>query len=321
MPLRSLLAFLLILLLTTGCTEPYKPFRVGSNVWIGYESLYLARALGQFDGTPIQLVEMNNATEVSNALRAGVLEGAALTLDEVLTVCQDGIDLRVVLIMDFSEGADVLLARPEFPDLESLRSRRIGVESSAVGAILLQEALESAGMSSAEVQVVHLAVDHHVDAWGKDQVDALVTFEPVRTRILQKGAHELFSSRQIPGRILDVLVVRADLDARQQNHLRQLLRGHFAALDVLRQQPLAAARRMAPRTQISEPEVLSSFEGVRIPDLEENRRLLAGDAPDMTASVRRLAEWMLAQQMFRRRVIPEEIVRNLFDDRWLPEKP
>jgi NitT/TauT family transport system substrate-binding protein len=85
------------------------PLRVGANVWPGYESLYLARDLGYYDNSSIQLVDYPSATEVSRALRNGHLEVAALTLDETLALAETNPDIRVVLVTDVSAGEMPLL--------------------------------------------------------------------------------------------------------------------------------------------------------------------------------------------------------------------
>jgi len=94
-----MLSFILVAFLM-GCTSVPEPiFRVGTNQWIGYELLYLARHLNEFNGSPIRLVELTSADEVSHGLRSGVLEAAALTLDEVIRLMDTGLDLRVILVL------------------------------------------------------------------------------------------------------------------------------------------------------------------------------------------------------------------------------
>ncbi len=107
------LLLLLLLLLLTACGQaPRPPLRIATNVWPGYEPLYLARELGYFDPRTVRLVEMGSSTEVLHELRNGTIDGAALTLDEALSAVAEGLPLVVVLVMDISAGADALVARP-----------------------------------------------------------------------------------------------------------------------------------------------------------------------------------------------------------------
>ena len=74
--------FLFVLLAAWHCQKPPQSLRLGTNVFPGYELLYLARDLGFYKGKPIHMVELTSASEVQHALRTDNLEAAALTLDE-----------------------------------------------------------------------------------------------------------------------------------------------------------------------------------------------------------------------------------------------
>ncbi len=134
-----------------GCSFGEPLLRLGAQPWPGYELLYLAREKGWLDGDAIRLVEMPSASDSIQALFAGALEGAALTLDEVLSVSAAGLSLKVVAVLDVSLGADVLLAQPRFRTLAELKGRRVGVENSATGALMLEGALAAAQLSLREI--------------------------------------------------------------------------------------------------------------------------------------------------------------------------
>ncbi|NTV13281.1 MAG: ABC transporter substrate-binding protein [Desulfobulbaceae bacterium] len=284
---------------------------MASNVWPGYEPLYLARSLGYYDAKHIRLVEMVSNSQVSQALRNGTIEAACLTLDETLSQIQDGLDLRVVLVMDVSQGADVVLAKPEIANLQGLRGKRIGVESAAVGAVMLDAALQAGGLQSQDVTMVPLTVDEHAEAYLTGKVDAVVTFEPVSSRLLRAGAHILFDSSQVPGRIVDVLVVRSEVAASKRQALQELLQGHFQATEYLARQPQEAEKRMAPRLNGS---ALAQFKGIRLPDLAENRVWLDGNPSRLQGTAAELAAFMLQRQLLQRPVA----VRRLADPSFLP---
>ena len=108
-----------------------EPLAVGTNVWPGYEPLYLARNLGYYNDS-IRLVEYSSATEVLRAIRNKLIDVATLTLDEVLLLRQSGVDVRSVLVTDISNGGDVIVARPGIETLADLKGRKVGVESTAL---------------------------------------------------------------------------------------------------------------------------------------------------------------------------------------------
>ena len=112
----------------TGCSDPPSPLNVGTTVFPGYELLFLAREQGLLPEPGIRLVELLSSTDNLRLLAAGRLQAATLTLDEVLTARADGLDLRVVLVLDVSAGADAVMVRPHVRGLSELAGKRIGVE-------------------------------------------------------------------------------------------------------------------------------------------------------------------------------------------------
>jgi NitT/TauT family transport system substrate-binding protein len=246
-----------------------EPLAVGTNVWPGYEPLYLARNLGYYNDS-IRLVEYSSATEVLRAIRNKLIDVATLTLDEVLLLRQSGVDVRIVLVTDISNGGDVIVARPGIESLADLKGRKVGVESTALGAYVLTRALQKVGLTPADVQVVPIEVASHYMAYTDNVMDAVVTFEPVRSQLLRDGAHLVFDSSQIPGEIVDVMVVREEVLAGKEEQIQGLISGWFKALTYLSVNPNDASKRMTGRLNLSPEEVLASYEGLILPDPEGN---------------------------------------------------
>lgn len=284
-----------------GCSErPQPPLRVGTNVWPGYEPLYLARDQGYYPSDAVRLVEYTSASEVIRAFRNGAIDAAALTLDEALLLAETGTDVGIVLVLDVSHGADVILSRPSLPNLRSLRGRRIGVEATALGAYMLTRALQTADLTPADVQTVSLEVSEHERTFKEGRVDAVVTFEPVRTRLLAVGARQVFDSSRLPGEIVDVLIVRRTSLNAHGAQMDALVHGWFRALDFIRKDPARAASLMAPRERISADDFRRALQGLRLPDLEENRSMLAGPEPALLRPLRQLGQVMQTNHLINR---------------------
>ncbi len=299
----SVLPLVVILGVIVACSpSPPQPLHIGTNVWPGYEPLYLARELGYFDDQPVHLVEHAAATEVIRAFRNGIIEAAALTLDEVLLLAQHGQNPRIVLVMDFSQGGDTLIAQTAISKLDDLRGRRIGVENTALGAYMLKRTLDHAGLEHTDVDIVSLPVDKHQRAFLSGQVDAVVTFEPVRSKLLKQGAVELFDSSRIPGEIVDVLVVREAYLNRQPKVVEAMLEGWFKALGYYDSDATASAAIMARRQGMSAEEFLDSLDGLHIPSLQENLEQLNGPSPALHTTASRLQRVMLDHNLQNKRV-------------------
>ena len=112
-PRQAAELILAVALALTSCSRGTEPtLRIGTNVWIGSEPLYLARELGHLDPKIVQLVEYPSASEVLRAFRNQAIDGMAISLDELFGLAVDGLKPRVILVLDESSGADVVVGRP-----------------------------------------------------------------------------------------------------------------------------------------------------------------------------------------------------------------
>lgn len=299
--LRLRLVVFLLAAAVAGCSSPDSaPVRIGTNLWIGYEPLYIARHIGALPDAEVRLVELPATTDVIHALRAGVLEGAALTLDEVLRLREEGLELQVLLVLDISAGADSVIGRPTISNLADLRGVTVGYEPSAVGAVMLEAALAEAGLARADIRLIALTPDEHLRAFESGKVDALVTYEPVRSRLLNGGARLLFDSSRIPGQIVDVLAIRSDVARRNPTTLKRLVVGWYRGVEYHHTVPEAALRISAERQHLSPEELAQSYAGLRLAGPRFNREQLQGNPPPLIRSAQALGDLMVSAGLLRR---------------------
>ena len=292
-----------------GCVRaPETALRIGTNVWIGSEPLYLARELGRLDPATVQLVEYPSASEVLRAFRNEAIDGMVISLDELFGLAADGLQPRIVLIVDVSNGADVVVGRHGMRTMRDLKGKSVAVESSALGAFVLSRALALNAMQASDVSVVHLESNEQPGAFEKGQVDGAVTFDPYRAQFLKAGAQTLFDSRQIPGEIVDLLAVRASVLDRKPKAVETLLAGWFAALDYMQREPRDAARRMGIRQQATGEEFLEGLRGLHIPSRQENLQMLGGAQPQLAVTGRRLLGLMLDAKLLSAGVDIEKVL-------------
>ncbi|HEY2817213.1 MAG TPA: ABC transporter substrate-binding protein [Casimicrobiaceae bacterium] len=302
------LACIALLLPLFGCGKPETALRIGTNVWIGSEPLYLARELGRFDPSAVQLVEYPSASEVMRAYRNQAIDGMVISLDELFGLAVEGFQPRIILVVDVSHGADVVVGRPGMRTMRDLKGKSVAVESSALGAFVLSRALALNGMQASDVNVVHLESNEQPDAFAKGTVDGAVTFDPYRMQFLRSGATTLFDSTQIPGEIVDLLAVRATAFEKQPHAIRDLLAGWFDAIDYMKSNPKDAARRMGIRQQTTGDQFLEAQQGLHIPSRDENLAMLGGAAPALAVTGRKLMTLMVDAKLLRSDVDIESVL-------------
>ncbi len=309
----SIVTGILAIALTNCTTAPSSLLRIGANLWTGYETLYLARDLGYYDQQPIKLVDYPSGTEEVRAYRNHEIEGAGLSIDQALSIAATQDNIKIITIMDVSHGGDVILGKPEIANIKALKGKRVGVESTALGAFFISRALEKNGMSVKDIQIVSLELTEHERAYKQGKVDAVVTFGPARIKLLAAGAKLLFDSSQIPGEIVDILAVSKEAITNSSDTIQSLVNGRFRALDYLEKNPQDAASRIAKRTQVTPEQILNAFKGLRQPNLQENQKLLDKSDPALVNSMRKLVQIMVENKLLPKAIDPV----NLLDDRFV----
>ncbi len=282
-------------LIFAGCEWPIdSPLKVASHEWPGYEPLHLARELGFFDEQKIHVYEVPSATASIRAFRNGYIDVAALTLDEALLLLQDKVPIKVLLVMDISNGADAIVARPPIQSLKDIKDKTVGVESMALGAYMLTRALLKGGLQPENVKPIYIPFNKHEEAYKENLVDILVTFEPVKSKILQLGGKVLIDSRELPNEIFDVLVIRESALNTHLQEVKSLIKAWFKAVDYIASNKQDAAFRVARRINSSPEEFMTSLNDIILPSFEDNLGFLAGNEPQLINIAQQLNEVMHA---------------------------
>jgi len=302
---------LLVFCLAAGCSrEQPAPLRMGSTVWPGFEAFYVARERGYWRDDQVRLVEYASTSELIRAFRNGTIDAGLLTLDEAFLVAQDVPDIRVILVTDVSDGADVIMAAPQYASMKALKGRRVGTETTALGAYVLFRALQLSGLTRDDVTIVPLEFSEHEAAFERGSVDAVVTYEPVRTKLRSAGARQVFDSSEIPGEIVDVLAVRSGYVAANPDATRAVLQGFYRAQSYFQEHPDDALRIAATRENVTPDEFRQSMLLLRVPDAAAVKVMLTGRPSSLQAGAKSLAALMLAQNLLSKPVD----VHSLFDE-------
>jgi NitT/TauT family transport system substrate-binding protein len=290
-------------LVLAGCGEPPRPpLSVGLNPWVGYDPLVLAREQGLADATRVKLVELSTHAESFRHFRNGVLDAMAVTLDQALELAEEGVDLRIVAVLDESAGADAVVGLPSMDSSAALRGRPVALEASVLNRLVLQRWLATAGLGEPDVTLVPLEASQHLAALQAGQVVAAVSYEPLAEQIRAAGFVTLFDTRQMPGEIVDVLVVRGEALAQRPQDVDALLRAWNAGLAAFQADPVAAAAVLAPGTGLSEAQYRQVQAGLRHVGPQESLARLTGQPAPLALSGERLYGTLRAAQLLRRPV-------------------
>ena len=281
--LSLLVGSTILILLAGGCGRGDRlELRLAISPWLGFEFLYLAEEKGFFDeeGVNVRIVEYSSLSDTRVAFESGHVNVMACTLIEVLQARDHGRPSQIVLVTDYSKGADVILARTNLASMAELKGRRVGLELGSLGTFMLARALQRAGLDLSDVETVSCLPDRMQSALAENRVDAVVTLPPVSI-ILEAGGQvrRVFSSVEIPGDVVDVLAVDEPTLRQNPELALRLARVFQRTLDYTRAHPEDAYKIMAQREGLSAAQFEATLEGIQLVDAAGQSAFLGSAAP------------------------------------------
>jgi NitT/TauT family transport system substrate-binding protein len=294
MNLKTIFLVSLFCLNLTACLDPpQEVLKIGSNGWIGYEPLYLARSLGYFSPRKVRIIDYPATIQSVQAFRNNLIDGLMISLNEAVTLLPFVPDLRVILILDISNGGDALITQPNITKLEQLKGATIAAENTILSRFLLQKALNKVGLSFYDANLVFLNWDKHEDAFLSKTVDGIISGEPITSSLVEKGGINLFNSRYLPNQIIDVLVVRNSVLQSRKEDWKMLVNTWFKALQLITQEEKTVLPYIAARQDTTPEVALKMMSGVQFPNLEQNYHFLGGGIPILQRKTEQIVDWMI----------------------------
>lgn len=275
---------------------------VGSAPWIGCTPLYVAyeKKFFQEAGLNLNLREFGTNLEGLPAFSAGQLQGAApMTISEASSLLDEGIDLRVVGIMDLSAGGDAILARNSIGSIADFKGKEVVVQKGGVGHFFLLQVLAEAGLSEKDIRIIDADAETSATTYQAGNAEIAYTYSPFleKANAAQPDGRIIYDSAKMPTAIIDLYVVRTDFAQQQPQAVEAFLSSIFRALEFLKTEPQESHTIAAKYLEVQPQEVEAQLKGVRLPDLQTHQEMLNNPQSDLYVlkSMQAMAEFLKDQ--------------------------
>ncbi|MEA2829614.1 MAG: NitT/TauT family transport system substrate-binding protein [Bradyrhizobium sp.] len=214
--IRSILCASIIALATVAPSHaaPKKDFKVAWSIYVGWMPWGYAADTGIVKkwadkyGITIDVKQFNDYVESVNQYTAGSFDAVTITNMDTLSIpAAGGVDTTSIIMGDFSNGNDAIILKNK-KDLAAIKGQKVNLVEFSVSHYLLARALETKKMAEKDIKVVNTSDADMAAAYKTKDVTAVVTWNPIVAEILgSKDANKVFDSSQIPGEIMDLMVV------------------------------------------------------------------------------------------------------------------
>jgi len=256
--------------------------KIGTVVWIGYGPFYVAQALDMYKkyGVSVELQFFTDPGLLPAAVESHALDGAMLTYDQVIGSDAKGLQQKVVMPIDFSDGADAIVASSDIKKVTDFKGKKVAYNPLSPSDFLLAYALQTNGMTDHDIDSVNMTPEAVPAAMVSGSLPIGVTYEPNVSQILaaNKGKyHVVYSSRNAPGLIADVLVFDQPYIDAHPAQVKAILQAYEDGLAYMKSHPKEADQIIGKALGVSADDVKAQLEGVyNIPPKEMPQSFVKG---------------------------------------------
>jgi NitT/TauT family transport system substrate-binding protein len=186
MKLIRMAASLAVLSLLPGCQKkeaavaaPKAPLRIAYSDWPGWTAFEIAIQKGWFKeaGVDVQFSWFEYAPSM-DAFTAGKVDAVTIASGDALVTGAQGGKSVAVLVTDYSNGNDMIVAKPGIKTLKDLKGKKVGIEIGLVEHLLLTKGLQTLGMKESDVQLVGTPTNQTAQVLATGDVAAIGAWQP-----------------------------------------------------------------------------------------------------------------------------------------------
>ena len=209
-----LLSITALIALSPAHAEKTK-FKVAWSIYVGWmpwgygDTSGIVKKWADKYGIEIEVVQINDYIESINQYTAGAFDGCVMTNMDALTIpAAGGVDSTALIVGDFSNGNDGVVLKGAGKKLKDIKGQNVNLVELSVSHYLLARGLDSVGLSEKDLKVVNTSDADIVAAFSTPDVTAVTTWNPLLSEIVNMPkTTKVFDSSQIPGEIIDMMVV------------------------------------------------------------------------------------------------------------------
>jgi NitT/TauT family transport system substrate-binding protein len=186
------------------------PLRIAFSDWPGWTAFEVGIQKGWFKEAGVDVdFSWFEYTPSMEAFAAGKVDAVMMTMGDALVTGAPGARSVAILITDFSNGNDMIIAKKGITSIKGLKGKKVGLEIGLVEHLMLQKGLEKAGMKESDVKLVAVPTHQTAQSLASGDVDAIGAWQPNAGQALKAvpGSKAILTSKDLPGLIYDLVCV------------------------------------------------------------------------------------------------------------------
>jgi NitT/TauT family transport system substrate-binding protein len=291
------------------------PVKIAINEWPGYSHAIIAQEKGFFEknNVNVELIFDRDYYKTQDRFKEAQVDGAFQVFSDSIHQRSDGLPLRVVQVMDYSNNGDVIIGTVS--SINELEGKTIGIEGlDTFSHMFIVKTLEKHGMSEKSVRLRSVLARDVAASLDEGLISAGHTWEPTKSIALKKGYKLLASAGDFPYLITDVLAFHEKVIEQRPKDVENIVRALFESSEFQKNNPDEAAEIISKFTGTDKDIVLSGFNDILLINLEKNYELMNSryDESELASSYRTTGAFYFQHGIIKQIPDYQEIIEPKF---------
>ncbi|MCG8525800.1 MAG: ABC transporter substrate-binding protein [Opitutales bacterium] len=255
-------------------SQAKEPLKIAYSDWPGWVAWEIGIQKDWFSeaGVEVEFLWFDYVASM-DAYVAGQVDAVPMTNGDALVTGATGKPSVGIILNDYSNGNDMIVAAPGISSLEELAGKSVGLEEGYVIHLLLQKGMELKGMEPDSISIVNTPTNETPQVLASGAVEAIGAWQPNSGQALKTvaGSTPVFTSADAPGIIYDLLYVDPESLEKRKDDWAKVVAVWYKIVDYLKDEDNMdeALEILASRVSIEPEEYEPLFYGTHILSLEE----------------------------------------------------
>ncbi len=263
-----------------------EPLKIAYSDWPGWIAWEIGVQKGWFKeaGVDVEFLWFDYVPSM-DAYVAGKVDAVCMTNGDALVTGATGKPSVGILINDYSNGNDMIVAAPGISSIKELKGKKVGIEEGFVEHLLLLTGLQKNGMALDDVTIVNTPTGETPQVLASKAVDAIGAWQPNSGQALKAlpGSKAIYTSADAPGIIYDLLYVSPESLEKNKEDWGKVVKVWYKIADYIKDEENLddALKILAGRVNLKPEEYEPFLKGTYILSLDEAlKRWEKGDGLD-----------------------------------------
>lgn len=222
----------------SAATTMAEPLKISYSDWMGYLPWDIAQQKGFFKNRGVEVdLKWFEYMPAIDAFAANQVDAVSCAASDALVMTATGTRNIMILMHDYGNGNDQIIAKPGINSIKDLKGKKVGVEIGVISHIFLLKALEENGMTEDDVTLVNMSNSQAAQVFASDEIDAVAAWQPATGQALEAvaGSKDIANSSEVLNVVYDGLFVSPQSLRARRDEWQKVVEAWYDAMAFMRE--------------------------------------------------------------------------------------